>query len=252
MAAAPMRKNSIDTVLKLRLKHRVGQLAQVATAIADEQGLLGDITTLRIGEEDTVRHVTVETESEAQLARLIDAVRQLEGVELLGVADRVFEAHRGGKIHSGSRVAIAQVSDLRTIYTPGVARVVRAIEREPGLAFELTGLGNSVGIFTNGTRVLGLGNVGTIASLPVMEGKAVLYDKLSGISATPILVETHDVREFVDTVERVSRGFGGVHLEDIRSPDCYEIEDELRRRLSKPVMRQALMTAASATTAVPC
>src|SRR5688572_25554795 len=126
-----MRKNSIDTVLKLRLKHRVGQLARVATAIANQQGLLGDIVTLRIGEEDTVRDVTVETEDEEQLARLIEAVRAVDGVELIGVADRVFEAHRGGKIHSGSRVAIAHVSDLRTIYTPGVARVVRAIEREP-------------------------------------------------------------------------------------------------------------------------
>jgi malate dehydrogenase (oxaloacetate-decarboxylating) len=235
-ARGRMRKNSIDTVLRLRLKHRAGQLARVATAIAQEQGLLGDIVTLRIGEEDTVRDVTVETQSEEQSARVIEAVRAVDGVEVVGVTDRVFEAHRGGKIHSTSRVTIEQVRDLRTIYTPGVARVVRAIERDPALAFELTSVGRSVGIFTNGTRVLGLGNVGPLASLPVMEGKAVLYDRFAGLSATPILVETTDVDEFVATVSRVSRGFGGIHLEDIRSPDCYAIEDALRARLAKPVM----------------
>lgn len=231
-----MNKNTIDTVFRLRLKHRPGQLARVAAAIAVEEGLLGDIVTLRIGEEDTVRDVTVETKNDAQTERVIAAVRSLDGVELLGVTDRVFAAHRGGKIHSGSRVPLEGIRDLRTIYTPGVARVVRRLEREPEQAFELTSLGNSVGVFTNGTRVLGLGDVGPLASLPVMEGKAVLYDRLAGISATPILVGTKDPDEFVRTVERVAGSFGGIHLEDIRSPDCYVIEDELRRRLCKPVL----------------
>jgi malate dehydrogenase (oxaloacetate-decarboxylating) len=231
-----VRKTSVDTVLRVRLKHKVGQLARLAAAIADEQGLLGDIVTLRIGEEDTIRELTVETESDEHTVRVVAAVRRCEGVEVIGVTDRIFEAHRGGKIHSTSRTPVKQVRDLRTIYTPGVARVVRAIEREPRLAFELTALGNSVGIFTNGTRVLGLGDVGTLASLPVMEGKAVLYDSFAGISATPILVDSKDPEEVVRTIERVARSFGGVHLEDIRSPDCYYIEDELRRRLAKPVM----------------
>lgn len=231
-----MKKNSIDTVLQVKLKHRPGQLARLAAAVASEGALLGDITTLRMGEDDTVREVTVETADDAQTDRVVAAVRAVDGVELLDIADRVFAAHRGGKLHVTSRVALKHQSDLRTIYTPGVARVSRAIERAPEQAWDYTSIGNSVGIFTNGSRVLGLGNVGPLASLPVMEGKAVIYDAFVGISATPILIDTLDVRAFIDTVLRVSVTFGGIHLEDIRIPDCYQIEAELIERLDKPVM----------------
>ncbi len=231
-----MRKSSIDTVLEVRLRHRPGQLAKLAQAIADQSGLLSDITTIRIGEHDTVREVTVETEDEAQTKRVLDAVRAVDGVELLGTVDRVFAAHKGGKIHSTSRVELRQLRDLRYIYTPGVARVSTAIQQNPELAWEYTTIANSVGIFTNGTRVLGLGDIGPVAALPVMEGKAVIYDAFVKISATPLLLDTRDVREFVDTVVRISPTFGGIHLEDIRSPDCYRIEEELLERLDKPVM----------------
>lgn len=231
-----MRKTSLDTVLRIKSRHRVGQVARLTTAIAEQGGLLGDITTLRGGETDSLREVTIETEDEAHRDRVIEAVRKVDGVEVLDTIDRVFDLHRGGKLHSTSRMELRHQRDLRYIYTPGVARVARAIEREPERARHLTGIGNSVGIFTNGTRVLGLGNVGPLASLPVMEGKAVLYDKFVGISATPILVDTLDVKEFVDTVERLSLTFGGIHLEDIRIPDCYRIEETLIDRLEKPVM----------------
>jgi len=231
-----MRKTSLDTVLRIRSRHRVGQLARLATAIAEQGGLLGDITTLRGGETDSLREVTIETEDEAHRDRVIEAVRKVDGVDVLDAIDRVFDLHRGGKLHMTSRMELRHQRDLRYIYTPGVARVARAIEREPERARHLTGIGNSVGIFTNGTRVLGLGNVGPLASLPVMEGKAVLYDKFVGISATPILVDTLDVTEFVDTVGRLSLTFGGIHLEDIRIPDCYRIEEALIDRLDKPVM----------------
>ncbi|MDI1483668.1 malic enzyme-like NAD(P)-binding protein [Polyangium sp. y55x31] len=231
-----MRKTSLDTVLRVKCKHRVGQLARLATAVAEQGGLLGDITTLRSMESDTLREVTVETLDEEQRDRVIEAVRSVDGVELLDTIDRVFDMHKGGKLHMTSRIELRHQRDLRYIYTPGVARVARAIEREPERARHLTGIGNSVGIFTNGTRVLGLGNVGPLASLPVMEGKAVLYDKFVGISASPILVDTLDPREFVDTVLRLSLTFGGIHLEDIRIPDCYKIEEELIERLDKPVM----------------
>jgi len=231
-----MRKNSIDTVLRVKVKHRVGQLSRLATAVAHEGGLIGDITTLRSGDDDTLREVTIETEDEAQTERVIAAVRALDGVEVLDTVDRVFDLHTGGKLHVTSRVELRHLRDFRYIYTPGVARVARAIEREPERARDLTTIGNSVGIFTNGSRVLGLGNVGPLASLPVMEGKAVLYDKFAAISATPLLVDTLDPREFVDTVLRLSLTFGGIHLEDIRIPDCYRIEEELIARLDKPVM----------------
>ena len=226
----------IDTVLRVRTQHRPGQLARLATAVAAEGALIGEITTLRREGDLSVRDITVETNDEAQTERVVDALRVTDGVEVLDVTDRVFERHTGGKIHSTSRLKIEQLADLRYIYTPGVARVARAIEADPSRAYTLTGLANSVGIFTNGTRVLGLGNIGTIASLPVMEGKAVLYDQFVGISAVPILVDTTDPKEFVQTVLRVSRSFGGIHLEDIRTPDCFEIEAELDRLLDKPVM----------------
>jgi malate dehydrogenase (oxaloacetate-decarboxylating) len=226
----------IDTVLRVRTRHRPGQLARVATVIAQEGALIGEISTLHMAEGLSTREITVETESEEHTERLVSALSRTDGVEIISVRDRVFDCHRGGKLHSKSRVELQHLSDLRYIYTPGVARVSRAIAEKPERAFDYTGLGNSVGIFTNGTRVLGLGDIGPVASLPVMEGKAVLYDRFAGISATPILVDTKDVEEFVQTVVRVSRSFGGIHLEDIRIPECFRIEEELKRRLRKPVM----------------
>lgn len=231
-----MRKLSIDTVLHVRLKHRPGQLARFAEAIAEQEALLGDITTLSLGEEDSIREVTIETADEAHTKQVLAAISAVDGTEILSATDRVFECHKGGKLHSTSRVKLKRLRDLRYIYTPGVARVARAIEKEPERARDLTTIGNSVGIFTNGTRVLGLGNVGPLASLPVMEGKAVLYDRFAQISATPILIDTLDVPKFIETVMLLSLTFGGIHLEDIRIPDCYQIEDELKAKLDKPVM----------------
>ena len=231
-----MRKYSHDIVVRVRIPHRPGQLAQLAAVLAEQGALLGDITTHHLGEHDTVRDLTVEANDEAHVARVADAIRGIGGVELISVSDKVFERHRGGKLHAGARVPVTSVADLRYIYTPGVARVSRAIERDPTLAWEYTGVGNSVGIFTNGTRVLGLGDVGPLASLPVMEGKAVLYDQFAGISATPLLVDTKDAEVFIDTVVLLAKTFGGIHLEDIRVPECFRIEDELIRRLDKPVM----------------
>ncbi|HEY4116695.1 MAG TPA: malic enzyme-like NAD(P)-binding protein [Byssovorax sp.] len=231
-----MRKATIDTTLRIRLKHKPGQMLRVAEAVAANAALLGDITTVRNGEDDTIRDVTVETQSDEHTASVLAAVRALENIEVLSTTDRVFDVHKGGKLHASRRVRVENVTDLRYVYTPGVARVSRALQRDPELAWDLTGIGNSVGIFTNGTRVLGLGDIGVVASMPVMEGKAVLYDAFVGISATPILLAEKDPKAFVETVVRVAPTFGGVHLEDIRVPDCFAIEDELVRRLERPVM----------------
>jgi malate dehydrogenase (oxaloacetate-decarboxylating) len=231
-----VRKFSIDTNLRVRLFHQPGQLARLAAAIAEQGSLMGEIAIVSIDEHHTVRDVAIETSDDEHTRRVIGAVKALAGIELLAITDRVFERHQGGKIRSGSRVKVEQVVDLRHIYTPGVARVAKAIEREPALAWDLTSLGHSVGIFTNGSRVLGLGNIGPLASLPVMEGKAVLYDRFAGLSATPLLVDTLEAERFVDAVELLSRSFGGIHLEDIRIPECFVIERELIRRLQKPVM----------------
>ncbi|MFM7200616.1 MAG: NAD-dependent malic enzyme [Myxococcota bacterium] len=231
-----MRRMNIDTVFRLRLAYRPGQLAKVATVVAEEGGLLGEISSVRLGDDHTIRDVTVETEDEEQTRKIEGRIRQLEGVEILSVVDAVFDCHVGGKLKISSIRPLSNLSELRKAYTPGVARVSMAVKQDPALAWKYTGLSNSVGIFTNGTRVLGLGDIGPVASLPVMEGKAVLYDRFIGISAFPVLINTKDPDEFIETVIRVSPSFGGIHLEDIRSPDCFRIEAELIRRLQKPVM----------------
>jgi len=233
---ARVRKYSVDTTIRVRILHRPGALAELTKAIGDTGGLLGEIAIVSYGEQDTVRDLVVETADDAHTQRVLAAIGGLAQVELISVTDTVFERHKGGKLRVSSRVPLKDVVDMRYIYTPGVARVARAIEKDPELAWELTGLGNSVGIFTNGTRVLGLGNIGALASLPVMEGKAVLYERFAAVNATPILVDTTDVQEFVDIVVKLSKSFGGIHLEDIRIPECFEIERLLKSRLARPVM----------------
>lgn len=235
-AKARMAKHTIDTVLRVRTKREPGHFAALTAAIAAAGGMIGEVTTLVIGERDSTREVTIEAHDEAHTERVIAAVRAVPGVVLEGVTDRVFEIHKGGKLRQCSRAPLLNVRDLRRVYTPGVARVALEIQREPPRALELTGIGNAVGIFTNGTRVLGLGDIGPLAAMPVMEGKAVLYEQLAGISATPILIDTKNPSEFVDTVLRLAPGFAGIHLEDIRAPDCFAIEDQLRSNLSQPVL----------------
>jgi malate dehydrogenase (oxaloacetate-decarboxylating) len=230
-----MRKFPIDTQVVLKLPNQPGQLAKVAQAVGDQGALVGEIDILHYGEGTTHRDVTIETADEAHTARVLEALRALPGVEVISQRDCTFERHQGGKIEMRSRVELKQLKDLRYIYTPGVARVVRAIKDDPERVWELTSLRRTVGIFTNGTRVLGLGDVGPLASLPVMEGKAVLYEKFAGLSAVPILVESRDPAVFVSTVLRIAGSFGAIHLEDIQTPHCYEIEEALKARLGKPV-----------------
>jgi malate dehydrogenase (oxaloacetate-decarboxylating) len=230
-----MKSNSIATVIEVRLRHEPGALARLATAIAEEGGLLCEIETLRIGDEHTLREITVESRSRADVARMFAAIEQVDGVTVVSTRDRVMDSHQGGKIRITSRLALNNVRDLRTIYTPGVAQVVRAIQDDPTVAWTTTWRAGTVAIVTDGSRVLGLGNVGPLAALPVMEGKAVLYDKLADISAVPLVLDVATPAEFVETVVRVSPGFAAIHLEDIRSPECFEIERQLRERLRKPV-----------------
>jgi malate dehydrogenase (oxaloacetate-decarboxylating) len=230
-----MKSSSIDTVLEVRLRHEPGTLARLAAAIAGEGGLLCEIETLRVGDEHTLREITVETRNLADVARVIAAVQNVDGVTVMSTRDRVMDLHQGGKIRITSRLSLSNVRDLRTIYTPGVAQVVRAIQNDPTVAWSTTWRGRNVAIVTDGTRVLGLGNVGPLASLPVMEGKAVLYDKFADISAVPLVLDVATPAELVETVVRVSPGFAAIHLEDIRSPDCFEIEKQLTERLRKPV-----------------
>jgi len=226
----------LDYTYRVRQPHRTGQLAAVAGTIAEGGGLIGDVTTINVGRDSSIREITLAVEDHDQAERIVDLLNALEGVEVLWSRDRALLRHEGGKLVIGSTRPIRTVQDMRDVYTPGVARACVAISEDPSLAGELTMIGRSVAICTNGTRVLGLGDIGPVPSMPVMEGKAVFYHQLANVSAMPILIDTKDVDEFVETVVRIAPTFGGIHLEDISAPECFEIERRLIEILPKPVM----------------
>ncbi len=226
----------LDYTYRVRQPHRTGQLAAVAGAIAEGGGLIGDVTTINVGRDSSIREITLAVEDHDQAERIVGLLNGLEGVEVLWSRDRALLRHEGGKLVIGSTRPIRTVQDMRDVYTPGVARACVAISEDPSLAGELTMIGRSVAICTNGTRVLGLGDIGPVPSMPVMEGKAVFYHQLANVSAMPILIDTKDVDEFVETVVRIAPTFGGINLEDISAPECFEIERRLIEILPKPVM----------------
>jgi malate dehydrogenase (oxaloacetate-decarboxylating) len=208
----------------------------VAGAIAEGNGLIGDVDTINVGRDFSVREITLEVDDQAGAERVADLLNELEDVEVLWFRDRALLKHDGGKLVVKATQPVRTVQDMRDVYTPGVARASMAIADDPSLARRLTMIGRSVAICTNGTRVLGLGDIGPVASMPVMEGKAVFYQQLAHVSAMPILIDTKDVDEFVETVKRIAPGFGGIHLEDISTPECFEIEARLIEALPQPVM----------------
>jgi malate dehydrogenase (oxaloacetate-decarboxylating) len=226
----------LDYTYRIRLPHRSGQLANVAGTIAEGGGLIGDVTTINVGREHSVREITVEVTDRDQAERIAEMIDSLDGFNVLWSRDRALLRHVGGKLTIESTRPVRTVQDMRDVYTPGVARACEAIAEDPSLAGELTMIGRSVAICTNGTRVLGLGDIGPVASMPVMEGKAVFYHQLARVSAMPILIDTKDVDEFVETVVRIAPTFGGIHLEDISAPECFEIETRLIEELAQPVM----------------
>jgi malate dehydrogenase (oxaloacetate-decarboxylating) len=227
---------AMDCTYRLRIPHVAGQLAKVAGKIAEHEGLIGDVNTVSVAKHEALREITVEVRDRDHAEELAAGLNELPGVTVAWFHDRAFLAHDGGKLEVVGRRKIETNQDVRDVYTPGVARVCTAIAEFPGIARRFTMLGRSVAICTNGSRVLGLGDIGPLASLPVMEGKSLFYSQLVGISAVPILIDTKDVDEFVETVVRIAPGFGGIHLEDISAPACFEIERRLIEALDQPVM----------------
>lgn len=226
----------LHKVLTLKIRNIPGLLGQIGLRIGEAGGLIGDIKVLRFGRDHLTRDLTVLAKDQNQFKDLLARIQTMEGVELLAVKDRVFDRHQAGKIHTSSRVPVESPEDLRDVYTPGVARVCMAIHDNPQLAWEYTSIYSTVAIVTNGTAILGLGNIGPVAGMPVMEGKAVLLDKLVGLSGVPILIDSVDPQVVVDTVCAIAPGFGAIKLEDIRAPECFLIEEELQSRLDIPVM----------------
>lgn len=227
---------ALDYVFRIDQPHVRGQLAKVCTMIAEGDGLIGDIVTINMGRDRSVREITVEVDDYENASAVAGCIEQLEDVHVLSYFDRAVNAHEGGKLAVSALRPMDTLQHMRDVYTPGVARVCTAIHEDPALASRFTMIGRTVAICTNGTRVLGLGDIGPVASMPVMEGKSLFYAQMVGISAMPILIDTDDVDEFVETVIRIAPGFGAIHLEDIRVPDCFEIERRLIEALEEPVM----------------
>ncbi len=226
---------SYSLTLRVKISNRAGQLGQLATAIGQAGGDIGAIDIVSVGRDSIIRDLTVNAASADHGKAIVDAVRAVDGVEVINVSDRVFLMHLGGKIEVVSKVPLKTRTDLSMAYTPGVARVCEAIARDPEKAFTLTIKKNTVAVVTDGTAVLGLGDIGPAAALPVMEGKAMLFKEFAGVDAFPICLSTKDPAEIVNTVKRISPAFGGINLEDISAPRCFEIEERLKEELDIPV-----------------
>jgi malate dehydrogenase (oxaloacetate-decarboxylating) len=231
-------ETSSYTIKRVRVKLEDDPLllGRFTMLVAEHGARFGEITTFHIGKDHKVRDADIIAPDEAVFDAICDAIRQMGGIDLLEVKDVVHETHLHGKIEIAPRVAVKSIDDLQLVYTPGVASVCRQIEANPSLAYELTGIQNSVAIVTNGTAILGLGDIGPVAGMPVMEGKALLFRLLAGISGYPILVDSKDPDEIVRTVAAIAKTFGAIKLEDIRAPECFEIETRLDEALDIPVV----------------
>ncbi len=227
--------SSFSLTIRLEIPNRVGMLATVTKAIATSGGNFGQIDLIEQTRSVTTRDITVDAASTEHAETIVQAVKALPDIKVIDVYDRTFNLHRGGKISITSRIQLKSVSDLAMAYTPGVGRVCRAIAENPDDVYNFTIKRNTVAIVTDGSAVLGLGNLGAEASLPVMEGKAMLFKEFAGIDAFPICLATQDTDEIVRTVKNLAPVFGGVNLEDIAAPRCFEIEQRLREELDIPV-----------------
>src|SRR5579862_8550893 len=227
---------SLTMVLRIDMPNEPGAFGTLANAIGDAGGAIGAVDMHTVGRTRVVRDVTIGVPSDSAANDVRRAVEVLDGARIIFAADSTFLAHIGGKIRVDSKITIKSRQDLSTVYTPGVARVSMAIAADPAKAFQLTVKRNSVAVVTDGTAVLGLGDIGPLGALPVMEGKAMLFKQFADIDAFPICLDTKDVDEIVETVVRIAPVFGGINLEDISAPRCFEVESRLIEALDIPVM----------------
>ena len=227
--------SSFSLQIIVEIPNRPGSLASVMSAIASVGGSLGDISLLQRNLKFTQRQLIVDTASVEQARDIIDVLESLPKVRVINHNDRTFAIHQGGKIEVVSKLPLKSQSDLAMAYTPGVGRICRAIAENPAEVYNLTVKNNMVAVVTDGSAVLGLGNLGGEAALPVMEGKALLFKEFAGVDAFPICLATQNTEEIIETVIRIAPVFGGVNLEDIAAPRCFEIEQRLRAELDIPV-----------------
>lgn len=229
---------SFSVTIRLQLPNKAGMLAPVIHAIAATGGNIGQIDLIEESRKTLVRDITVDASSTDHADAIIAAVKNLDEsteIKVLNIFDRTFRLHRGGKISVQGKISLKSQDDLAMAYTPGVGRICTAIAQNPQEVYSLTIKSNTVAIVTDGSAVLGLGNLGAAGALPVMEGKAMLFKEFAGVDAFPICLATQDVDEIVQTVKNISPVFGGINLEDISAPRCFEIEARLKQELDIPV-----------------
>ncbi|HEX9890401.1 MAG TPA: NAD-dependent malic enzyme [Nitriliruptorales bacterium] len=230
-----MPRSHARATFQVALENAPGMLSRV-TRMVDELGAeVLSVDLVKAQRQVMIRDLTVEARDQSVIEEVAKALDELDGVELVAMSDDVIDAHIGGKIEIHNKREVNDREDLALVYTPGVARVCRLIAEDPAQAYRLTIKSNAVAVITDGSAVLGLGDIGPLAALPVMEGKAMLFKGFAGVDAYPLLVSEQDPDAFVDTVARIAEGFGGINLEDISAPRCFEIEGKLRQRLDIPV-----------------
>src|SRR5882724_11223533 len=232
MSNAPVASYSLT--VRIRIVNSPGMLGKVTSAIGAEGGDIGGIDIVEAGREMT-RDISFKASDEAHGQRITERLRSIEGVTVVHVSDRTFLMHLGGKIEVNGRIAVKTRDDLSMAYTPGVARVCMAIHHDPEKAYTLTIKQNTVAVVSDGSAVLGLGDIGPNGAQPVMEGKALIFKEFAGVDAWPLCLATKDVDEIVTIVKAISPVFGGINLEDISAPRCFEIEERLQKALDIPV-----------------
>ncbi|HKE81218.1 MAG TPA: NAD-dependent malic enzyme [Solirubrobacteraceae bacterium] len=233
MSAHPSAQYSLT--IRVEIAHRPGMLGQVASAIGRAGGVIGAVDLVEVTDDTLLRDITVDAADPTQWESITGALDALDGVRVVDTTDRTFLLHVGGKIEMRNKHPLKTRDDLSMAYTPGVARVCLAIADDPAKAFQYTIKRNTVAVVSDGTAVLGLGDIGPEAAMPVMEGKAMLFKEFAGVDAFPICLDTTDPDEIVDTVRRIAPAFGGINLEDISAPRAFEIEDRLKADLDIPV-----------------
>jgi malate dehydrogenase (oxaloacetate-decarboxylating) len=235
--SAPSESPSISYAFFIRLTYanHIGSFARIAQKIGEMGGDLGAVEIISSNRHEITRDICIRARNEKHEQEIIQAIRQTEGVIVGEIHDRVVDLHRGGKISIQNKIPLNSRDALSLAYTPGVARVCEMIAANKSRAYDLTIKGNSIAVVSDGTAVLGLGDIGPEAAMPVMEGKAMLFKEMAGIDAYPICLNTKDPQQIIDTVAYLAPGFGGINLEDISAPRCFEIEEKLKARLDIPV-----------------
>lgn len=233
MKTTPSPGNSIN--LRLRYQNTIGKLAEVTKVISDAGGSIGSIDVVISDRTHITRDIVVNTTGDTHVEQIVSAVMAIPGTELIEVWDCTFRLHEGGKLDVVSKSPLKDYVDLSMAYTPGVARVCQAIHDDPKVARDYTIRRNTVAIISDGTAVLGLGNIGAMASLPVMEGKAVLFKEFGGVNAFPVCVDTTDTDTLVECARAIACTFGGINLEDIAAPACFEVERRVTEAVDIPV-----------------